>query len=263
MLRCSSKLQINLQGVGLTFGTMQENKVKEWHEIELVNLKDLETFEVAAGKSKAGLINSGNKKLVFFRNATKYFDLEDLLRASTEVLGNGTFGTAYKAVLEIGNIVCVKRLKDVRIPEQEFREKIEVVGSMDHTNLVPLRASYCRMNCYFSCSYVSAFSFLFFFQKILNPRDNPYFDDNELQPEIWALGFRNPWRCSFDSERPSYFLCADVGQDHYEEVDIITKGGNYGWRVYEGMKDTLLTLPHNLLEEIRLPNHHQFFLSGI
>ncbi|KAF9625104.1 hypothetical protein IFM89_019054 [Coptis chinensis] len=66
------------------------------------------------------------------------------------------------------------------------------------------------------------------------PRDNPYFDDNELQPEIWALGFRNPWRCSFDSERPSYFLCADVGQDHYEEVDIITKGGNYGWRVYEG-----------------------------
>ncbi|KAF9625259.1 hypothetical protein IFM89_020845 [Coptis chinensis] len=94
------------------------------------------------GKSKAGLINSGNKKLVFFRNATKYFDLEDLLRASAEVLGNGTFGTAYKAVLDIGNIVCVKRLKDVIIPEQSFREKIELVGSMDHTNLVPLRAYY-------------------------------------------------------------------------------------------------------------------------
>ncbi|KAE8718239.1 HIPL2 protein [Hibiscus syriacus] len=48
------------------------------------------------------------------------------------------------------------------------------------------------------------------------------------------MGFRNPWRCSFDSERPSYFLCADVGQDRYEEVDIVTKGGNYGWPVYEG-----------------------------
>lgn len=66
------------------------------------------------------------------------------------------------------------------------------------------------------------------------PRDNPYFQDKESQSEIWALGLRNPWRCSFDSERPLYFLCADVGQDLYEEVDIITKGGNYGWSVYEG-----------------------------
>ncbi|KAK9276702.1 hypothetical protein L1049_006238 [Liquidambar formosana] len=66
------------------------------------------------------------------------------------------------------------------------------------------------------------------------PHDNPYSEDKESQPEIWALGFRNPWRCSFDSERPPYFLCADVGQDQYEEVDIITKGGNYGWHFYEG-----------------------------
>ncbi|KAF7044331.1 hypothetical protein CFC21_053578 [Triticum aestivum] len=66
------------------------------------------------------------------------------------------------------------------------------------------------------------------------PKDNPFAQDSELQPEIWALGFRNPWRCSFDSERPSYFYCADVGQDAYEEVDLISKGGNYGWRAYEG-----------------------------
>lgn len=66
------------------------------------------------------------------------------------------------------------------------------------------------------------------------PGDNPFSEDNDLQPEIWASGFRNPWRCSFDAERDSYFLCADVGQDRYEEVDIVTKGGNYGWRVYEG-----------------------------
>ncbi|KAL6637106.1 hypothetical protein ACP70R_024678 [Stipagrostis hirtigluma subsp. patula] len=66
------------------------------------------------------------------------------------------------------------------------------------------------------------------------PKDNPFADDSDLQPEIWALGVGNPWRCSFDSGRPSYFYCADVGQDTYEEVDLITKGGNYGWRVYEG-----------------------------
>uniref|UniRef100_A0A7N1A9V7 Glucose/Sorbosone dehydrogenase domain-containing protein n=1 Tax=Kalanchoe fedtschenkoi TaxID=63787 RepID=A0A7N1A9V7_KALFE len=66
------------------------------------------------------------------------------------------------------------------------------------------------------------------------PKDNPYTEDAELQPEIWALGLRNPWRCSFDSARPSYFMCADVGQDIYEEVNMITKAGNYGWNLYEG-----------------------------
>ncbi|KAK3038603.1 hypothetical protein RJ639_027266, partial [Escallonia herrerae] len=66
------------------------------------------------------------------------------------------------------------------------------------------------------------------------PPSNPFSEDNDLQPEIWARGLRNPWRCSFDAERPSYFLCADVGQDRYEEINIITKGGNYGWPVYEG-----------------------------
>ncbi|KAL8042143.1 hypothetical protein ABFX02_09G032200 [Erythranthe guttata] len=68
------------------------------------------------------------------------------------------------------------------------------------------------------------------------PKDNPYKEDKELQKEIWAIGLRNPWRCSFDSSRPSYFLCADVGQDGFEEVNLISKGGNYGWRAYEGAR---------------------------
>jgi hypothetical protein len=66
------------------------------------------------------------------------------------------------------------------------------------------------------------------------PEDNPFAIDNELLPEIWAVGLRNPWRCSFDPSRPSYFMCGDIGQDVYEEVNLITKGGNYGWRAYEG-----------------------------
>ncbi|KAL8110204.1 putative inactive receptor kinase At1g48480 [Apium graveolens] len=110
-------------------------------------------FSVAAaaaaammGTGKVDTVNSGaNKKLVFFGNVVgrdKMFDLEDLLRASAEVLGKGTFGTAYKAVLEAGIVVAVKRLKDVTISEKEFREKIEAVGAMDHDNLVPLKAYY-------------------------------------------------------------------------------------------------------------------------
>ncbi|XP_009360057.1 probable inactive receptor kinase At1g48480 [Pyrus x bretschneideri] len=96
---------------------------------------------VGNGKSEA---NSavGAKKLVFFGNGARVFDLEDLLRASAEVLGKGTFGTAYKAVLEAGTVVAVKRLRDVTISESEFKEKIEAVGVKDHENLVPLRAYY-------------------------------------------------------------------------------------------------------------------------
>ncbi|KAI3706543.1 hypothetical protein L6452_24353 [Arctium lappa] len=54
------------------------------------------------------------------------FDLEDLLRASAEDLGKRTFGTAYKALLEMGFLVAVKRLKDVTMADKEFREKLKV-----------------------------------------------------------------------------------------------------------------------------------------
>lgn len=94
------------------------------------------------GNAKGDMSNGGAKRLVFFGNAARVFDLEDLLRASAEVLGKGTFGTAYKAILEMGTVVAVKRLKDVTISENEFREKIEGVGAMDHEHLVPLRAYY-------------------------------------------------------------------------------------------------------------------------
>ncbi|ONK59947.1 uncharacterized protein A4U43_C08F12590 [Asparagus officinalis] len=70
------------------------------------------------------------------------FDLEDLLRASAEVLGKGTFGTAYKAVLEMGMVVAVKRLKDVNLSAREFKETFEGIRAMDHPNLVPLKAYY-------------------------------------------------------------------------------------------------------------------------
>ena len=52
--------------------------------------------------------------------------------------------------------------------------------------------------------------------------------------EIWAYGMRNPWRWSFDRGGTNQLWAADVGQGQREEVDIITPGANYGWRVYEG-----------------------------
>lgn len=58
------------------------------------------------------------------------------------------------------------------------------------------------------------------------PSDNPYIDIKELEPEIWALGFRNPWRCSFDSERPSYFFCGDCGQVNLHAIFFLNNVGN-------------------------------------
>lgn len=85
---------------------------------------------------------AGKKKLFFFGRVPRPYDLEDLLRASAEVLGKGTYGTTYKAALETGPVVAVKRLKETSLPEREFRDKVAAIGGLDHPNVVPLQAYY-------------------------------------------------------------------------------------------------------------------------
>lgn len=65
------------------------------------------------------------------------------------------------------------------------------------------------------------------------PADNPLADGEEGLPEIYAYGFRNPYRISFDAEGGRLFA-ADAGQELWEEVSIVEAGGNYGWNIKEG-----------------------------
>lgn len=81
------------------------------------------------------------------------------------------------------------------------------------------------------------------------PADNPFASstatchlngtssDTQNCPEIWAWGLRNPWRWSFDRETGDLWL-GDVGERDFEEVNRVVRGGNYGWRCFEGTKDT-------------------------
>ncbi|XP_070330586.1 HHIP-like protein 2 [Odocoileus virginianus] len=74
------------------------------------------------------------------------------------------------------------------------------------------------------------------------PVDNPFVSEPGAHPAIYAYGVRNMWRCAVDRGDPvtrqgrGRMFCGDVGQNRFEEVDIIVKGGNYGWRAKEGFE---------------------------
>jgi hypothetical protein len=91
-------------------------------------------------------------KMVFLEDVscsnggTRRFELEELLRASAEMLGKGGCGTAYRAVLDDGTVVTVKRLRDATAPaaasKKDFEHHMAVLGRLRHPNIVPLNAYY-------------------------------------------------------------------------------------------------------------------------
>ncbi len=90
------------------------------------------------------------------------------------------------------------------------------------------------------------------------PKDNPFVGRKGARPEVWAYGFRNPWRMSFDRQTGELFV-GDVGWELWELVHRVEKGGNYGWAAMEGpqpikseqvgptpIHPALIELPHTI-----------------
>jgi putative heme-binding domain-containing protein len=90
------------------------------------------------------------------------------------------------------------------------------------------------------------------------PKDNPFVGLKGARPEVWAYGFRNPWRMSFDGRTGELFV-GDVGWELWESVHRVEKGGNYGWSAMEGpqpikphkvgptpIRPPLIELPHTI-----------------
>lgn len=94
------------------------------------------------------------------------------------------------------------------------------------------------------------------------PKDNPFVGMKGARPEIWAYGFRNPWRMSFDRKTGELFV-GDVGWELWEMVHRVEKGGNYGWSAMEGpqpikpekvgptpIRPALIELPHTIADSV-------------
>ncbi|KAK6242495.1 Protein kinase domain - like 10 [Theobroma cacao] len=138
----------------------EKDQLKEVKSKGVVNLEGVETGEAVGGGGGGGggsggmggntsgkqggfWESEGLGSLVFLGAGDQQmsYSLEDLLKASAETLGRGTMGSTYKAVMESGFIVTVKRLKDARYPRlEEFKRHMDLLGRLRHPNLVPLRA---------------------------------------------------------------------------------------------------------------------------
>lgn len=84
-----------------------------------------------------------NKTLTFIEDDDDGYDLDDLLRSEAEVMGKDTFGTSYRAEMETGKSLIVRRLKETCLSHEEFDRRIqEIVKLTSHKNVHPLRAYY-------------------------------------------------------------------------------------------------------------------------
>ncbi|WCJ30563.1 Leucine-rich repeat protein kinase family protein [Euphorbia peplus] len=135
----SKKTQTQQQQQLRVTGTKPETRFAMMGRKETVDESDPEPMkELRRGES--------NDKLNFVRNNDRErFELQDLLRASAEILGNGSIGSSYKAIIADGSAMVVKRFREMnKLGKGEFEEHMKRLGTLSHRNLLPLVAFYYR-----------------------------------------------------------------------------------------------------------------------
>ncbi|KAF1002870.1 hypothetical protein AG4045_001421 [Apium graveolens] len=95
-----------------------------------------------SGEAAGVPVDAGAKrtKLVFLGGGARKFEMDDLLRASADMLGKGSYGVSYKAEINDETVVAVKRLVDANVSEKDFEVQAEILGTIRHENIVPLLA---------------------------------------------------------------------------------------------------------------------------
>ncbi|CDP12489.1 unnamed protein product [Coffea canephora] len=109
--------------------------------------EDLDRLEkgMSPDRGSEGKKSDQNIKLSFLRDDVGKFDMSDLLKASAEVLGSGMFGSTYKAALNTGPVMVVKRYRQMNnVGKEEFHEHMRRLGRLSHPNVLPLVAFYYR-----------------------------------------------------------------------------------------------------------------------
>ncbi|KAJ8537929.1 hypothetical protein K7X08_014469 [Anisodus acutangulus] len=108
-----------------------------------LNKKVSNNTSMVEEKEANGVQECEKNKLMFFKGCSYNFDLEDLLSASADFLGKGSYGSAYRVALDEVTMVVVKRLREVRVVKKEFEQHMDIVGRIRrHPNIVSLLACY-------------------------------------------------------------------------------------------------------------------------
>ncbi|OWM62699.1 probable leucine-rich repeat receptor-like protein kinase At1g68400 [Punica granatum] len=116
----------------------KNEETKEQHAGGSVDFTQTRTLHSHSGDDPERVV-----ELEFFDKEAVVFDLDDLLRASAEILGKGNLGTTYKAVLELGSVVSVKRLMNMNgLSKKEFVQQMQLLGNLKHENLMEIISFY-------------------------------------------------------------------------------------------------------------------------
>ncbi|KFK35922.1 hypothetical protein AALP_AA4G053700 [Arabis alpina] len=127
-----------------SYSSAGKERVESYTYHQPVN-KNTRPAESVVNHAKRGAMPDPAGRLLFVREDIQRFGLQDLLRASAEVLGSGTFGASYKAAISSGQTLVVKRYKHMNnVGRDEFHEHMRRLGRLNHLNLLPLIAYYYR-----------------------------------------------------------------------------------------------------------------------